>query len=92
MRIHARLALGATLSIGFASTLAAADASKIDELVVYGSRSTFAVELDLAPLRIDLRQHRLEVGDSVRIALAESPKPRRARETEVAIAGSLPRG
>lgn len=92
MRIHWRVALvttlAATLSIGITSTLGAADT--IDELVVYGSRSAFAVELDLAPLRIDLRQHRLEVGDSVRSALAASP--RRPGAAEVALAAPPSRG
>jgi hypothetical protein len=96
MRIHRRIALATTLattlSINIASTRVAADATVIDELVVYGSRSAFTVELDLAPLRIDLRQHRLEVGDSVRSALAESSKPRRAGDAEVAIATSPSRG
>jgi hypothetical protein len=91
MRLHARIALAAISSVGFAS-LARADATPIDELIVHGSRSTFAVDLDLAPLRIDSRRHRLEISDSVRSVLADSSRPRRAREAEVAITGPVPRG
>jgi hypothetical protein len=90
---HRRIAIAAGLLTETAAVLLVRPAAAMDEFVVYGTRPKMAVELDREALRVDLERDVLALHASLRTALAEQAKARRASPAiEVASVASQPRG
>jgi hypothetical protein len=94
MKFHGRAALTALLTISLGATIAAHTANAtnegaadevVDEMIVYGTPT--ALVLDVASMRVDVKQHARSIGRSLRNALGD-----KSSESQVATAASRTRG
>ena len=81
----AAVAIGCCALLAGHAALAADEV--VEEIVVYGARGDVLPVLDLASLRVDVKQHARSLARSVRDALGEQRS-----ETQVAAAAGRPRG
>ncbi len=81
----AMIALGICASLVGRAAVAADEV--VDEIVVYGARGDVLPVLDVASLRVDVKQHARSLARSVHDALGE-----KRSETQVAATADRPRG